>query len=364
MKIESGDILVEQRGSLGLLTLNRPAALNALNLAMVEGMQQALNAFEADGTIKHVAIRGIGGKAFCAGGDIRLMHDLGKADQHEVALKFWADEYILNRHIHRYTKPYIALIDGIVMGGGVGVSLHGSHRLAGPNLMLAMPEVGIGFFPDVGATYALPRLPGASGDYLALTGNRIKRADALHLGIATHSVKGDAEDEIITALAAGEDVESIAARLKEDAGEAPIAALADKIERYFNQPSLAAVFAALETGAASDPFAEQTLAGMKKKSYASMAISFEQMKRGGSMSFEAAMVTEFRIVSRIIRDTDFYEGVRAVIIDKDNTPRWNPATLEAIDPAVIAAHFAPLAQDLAFPHVPGEGIVPPGERKA
>ncbi|MCA0405057.1 MAG: enoyl-CoA hydratase/isomerase family protein [Proteobacteria bacterium] len=355
MKIESGDILVEQRGSLGLLTMNRPQALNALNMAMVEGMQKALDAFEADGTIKHVAIRGVGGKAFCAGGDIRLMHDLGKADRHDEALKFWADEYVLNRHIHRYTKPYIALIDGIVMGGGVGVSLHGSHRLAGPNLMLAMPEVGIGFFPDVGATYALPRLPGASGRYLALTGNRIKRADAMHLGIATHAVQGGKEEEIIAALAAGQDVEAVAKTFAEDAGAAPVAALAEKIERYFSPSTLDAVFAALEQGAAEgDQFAADTLAGMKKKSYNSMAISLEQMKRGGNMNFEEAMVTEFRIVSRIIRDTDFYEGVRSVIIDKDNAPQWNPASLEAINPAHIEAHFAPLPRDLTFPKVPGE----------
>lgn len=359
MKIESGDILVEQRGALGLLTMNRPQALNALNLVMVEGMQKALDAFEVDGSIKHVAIRGVGGKAFCAGGDIRLMHDLGKADRHDEALKFWADEYVLNRHIHRYTKPYIALIDGIVMGGGVGVSLHGSHRLAGPNLMLAMPEVGIGFFPDVGATYALPRLQGASGKhagmYLALTGNRIKRADALHLGIATHSVQGGKEEEILAALAAGQDVEAVAKTFAEDAGAAPVAALEDKIERYFGQPSLVAVFAALEKGAAEgDQFAADTLAGMKKKSFNSMAISFEQMQRGGAMSFEQAMIAEYRIVSRIIRDTDFYEGVRSVIIDKDNAPKWNPASLEGIDPARIEAHFSPLPQDLTFPKVPGE----------
>lgn len=356
MKIDSGDILVEQRGSLGLLTLNRAQALNALNLPMVEGMQKALDAFEADGSIKHVAIRGVGGKAFCAGGDIRLMHDLGKADQHDVALHFWAEEYRLNRHIHRYTKPYIALIDGIVMGGGVGVSLHGSHRLAGPNLMLAMPEVGIGFFPDVGATYALPRLPGHAGMYLAATGNRIKRADAVHLGIATHAVQGGQEEAILAALAAGEDVDAVAARFAEEAGAAPIIGLEGKIERYFDQPSLASIIAALETGAGEgDTFAADTLAGMKKKSWMSMAIAFEQMKRGGAMRFEEAMVTEFRIVSRIIRDPDFYEGVRALIIDKDNAPRWNPASLEALDAARVAEHFAPLPADLTFPAVPGAG---------
>ncbi len=356
MRIESGDILVERRGALGLLTLNRPQALNALNLAMVTVMQQALDAFEADGAIRHVAIRSSGGKAFCAGGDIRLMHDLGKAGRHDEALRFWAEEYRLNRHIHRYSKPYIALLDGIVMGGGVGVSLHGSHRLAGPNLMLAMPEVGIGFFPDVGATYALPRLPGAYGMYLALTGNRIRRADALHLGIATHAIQGGREKEILAALAAGYAVAAVAERFAEAAGAAALAALAAKIERYFEQPELAAVFAALEQGAAAgDAFAAETLAGMRKKSCASMAIAFAQMKRGGVMDFETAMVTEFRIVSRIIRNSDFYEGVRAVIIDKDNAPRWNPASLGEVDPARIAAHFAALAADLVLPPLPGGG---------
>lgn len=348
MRLESGDILVEKRGSLGLLTLNRPQALNALNDAMVDGMQAALDAFLADPEVKAVAVRGAGGKAFCAGGDIRLMHDLGRAGKHEVALDFWWREYRLNEVIQTYPKPYVSLLDGIVMGGGVGVSLHGRYRLAGPNYLFAMPEVGIGFFPDVGATYALPRLAGAFGMYLALTGARIRRPDAMMLGLATHAIRGGAEDEIIAALAAGEAVEAVAIRFAEEAGPAPLAANESRINRYFNQPDLDAVISALAVAAEDDPFAAETLAGMMKRSPTSMALAFEQVRRGATLSFREAMVTEFRIVSRIVHGNDFYEGVRALIVDKDNAPRWNPATIAALDQAAIAAHFAPLARDLTF----------------
>lgn len=345
------DITIETRGALGLATLTRPQALNALNDAMVDGLALALEDFAGNPAIKAVAIRSGGGRAFSAGGDIRLMHDLGRAGNHAVALDFWNREYRLNTRIKRYPKPYIALVDGIVMGGGVGVSLHGSHRLAGPNYLFAMPEVGIGFFPDVGATYALPRLRGRMGAYLAITGARIRRADAMWLGLATHAVAAGSEAGILEGLAAGEGVEALAARYAEPAGEAPLAALAERIDRYFAGATLAEIFAALEAASGADPFAAETLATMRTKSPTSMALSLRQMQLGATLDFEAAMITEFRIVSRIVHGSDFYEGVRAVIIDKDNTPRWNPATIEALDPAAIEAHFAPLPVDLE----PGKG---------
>lgn len=348
MRIDSGDILVETRGSLGLLTLNRPQALNALNDAMVDGIQAALEAFVADSSVQQVAIRGSGGKAFCAGGDIRLMHELGSSGRHGEALDFWAREYRLNAFIQSYPKPYAALIDGIVMGGGVGVSLHGSHRLAGPNYLFAMPEVGIGFFPDVGASYALPRLEGAYGVYLALTGARIRRADAIMLGLATHSVKGGVEDQILAALAEGQSADEVVARFPEECGPSPLAALRGRIEYFFGQPSLMAIVEALEEAAEDEPFAAETLAGMMKRSPTSMALAFEQMKRGSELHFMEAMSMEFRIVSRIVRGHDFYEGVRAVIIDKDNAPKWQPAQISGLDDAAIAAHFAPLEHDLVF----------------
>ena len=342
--IETGDILVEKKGALGLLTLNRPQALNALNEAMVVGIQAGLDAFLIDPAIKAVLIRGAGPKAFCAGGDIRLMHEYGTTGRHQIALDFWALEYQLNACIHHFPKPYLALLNGIVMGGGVGVSQHGSHRLAGPNYLFAMPEVGIGFFPDVGASYALPRLPGAVGAYLAITGARIRRADALALGLATQSVTAGAEAEIVAVLAAGDSIDAVLAAVADEAGDAPILAHLDAINRHFAQDSIAAVFASLADD--PTPFAQETLAGMQKKSPMSMAIALEQVKRGRHLTFDEAMVMEFRIVSRIIRDLDFYEGVRAVIIDKDNVPVWTPATIDAIDPEHLDAHFAPLAHDL------------------
>lgn len=348
MRVESGDILIEKRGSLGLVTLNRPQALNALNDAMVDGLQAALDAFLVDDAVTQVLVRGTGGKAFCAGGDIRLMHDLGKAGKQAVALDFWRREYRLNACIQTYPKPYIALIDGIVMGGGVGVSLHGSFRLAGPNYLFAMPEVGIGFFPDVGASHALPRLAGAYGMYLALTGARIRRADAMMLGLATHAVRGGAEEDIIAALGAGMDIASVATTFGESAGAAPLAPFEDRINLYFGQASLTGVIEALGDAAEDDPFAAETLAGMMKRSPTSMALAFLQMKRGRDLTFKEAMVMEFRIVSRIVDGNDFYEGVRALIIDKDNTPRWNPGHVSGLDDAAVEAHFAPLGDDLTF----------------
>jgi enoyl-CoA hydratase len=340
------DIRVTTRGALGLVTLDRQTALNALNDAMIDGLSRALSRFLDDDAVKVVAIRAAPGRAFSAGGDIRLMHDLGRAGRHAEALDFWHREYRLNTLIKRYPKPYVALIDGIVMGGGVGVSLHGSHRLAGPSTLFAMPEVGIGFFPDVGATFALPRLPGRAGMYLALTGARIGRADALMLGLATHSVRGNCETAMLDALAEGEGIDAITARFAEAAGEAPLLAFQERIDRYFGGESLGAILVALEAAAPSDPFAAQTLAGMRAKSPTSMALAFEQMTRGAGMSFAEAMVTEFRIVSRIVHGHDFYEGVRALIIDKDNAPQWRPASIGALDAATIAAHFAPLERDL------------------
>lgn len=345
----AGDILIERHGALGLVTLNRPQALNALNDAMVDGLRAALDEWREDTTIRHVLIRGAGGKAFSAGGDIRLMHDLGRAGKHDIALDFWAREYRLNSVIKHYPKPFIALIDGIVMGGGVGVSLHGSHRLAGPNYLFAMPEVGIGFFPDVGASYALPRLPGATGVWLAVTGARIRRADAIELGLATHSVREGSEEEIIMHLSAGIPVDVALARMHEDPGEAHVRERLEQINLHFSKTSLGEILASLEAAGPDNSFAAETLAGMRARSPTSMAIAIEQMKRGAELDFNAAMVMEYRIVSRLVHDPDFYEGVRALIIDKDNRPHWNPARIKDVDSERIAAHFAPLERDLDLP---------------
>lgn len=340
---ESVEIVCEKQGEAGLITLSRPKALNALNLAMVREMRRALNAWEKDPAVTRVIVQGAGEKAFCAGGDIRQLTEDLKAGKPEEALAFWREEYQLNIRIKRYPKPYIALIDGIVMGGGVGVSLHGSHRVAGERYLFAMPEVGIGFFPDVGATYALPRLPGETGMYLALTGERVKRADAVMLGLANHSVASAGIPALREALIAGEPVDGALARDAADPGPAPLEAHRAMIDACFSAESVAAVMQRLDEAAAKgSDFAAKTAAGMRTKSPTSMNLAFEQVRRGASLDFEEAMKVEFRIVSRIGDGHDFYEGVRAVIIDKDNQPRWKPASLDEVERSVIEHHFASL----------------------
>jgi len=341
---ESMEVVCETRGKAGLITLNRPSALNALTLTMTREMRRALDSWAKDPAVARVVVQGAGGKAFCAGGDIRRLTDLLKAGEKDEALAFWREEYQLNTLIKRYPKPYVSLIDGIVMGGGVGVSLHGSHRVAGERYLFAMPEVAIGFFPDVGATYALPRLPGQTGMYLALTGERVKRADAVMLGLATHAVESAGMETLREALIAGEPVDQALAWASADPGPAPLAAEREVIDACFSAGSVSAILQRLdEASAGGSEFSARTAAAMRTKSPTSMALALEQMRRGRSMDFEEAMKTEYRIVSRIVHGHDFYEGVRAVIIDKDGKPRWRPSTIADVDAAEIERHFAPLA---------------------
>ncbi|MGP9818814.1 enoyl-CoA hydratase/isomerase family protein [Salinarimonas sp. NSM] len=333
-------------GAAGLITLDRPRALNALTLDAVRAMRAALDAWVSDPAVTRVVIEGAGEKAFCAGGDIRMLVEAGKAGRREEAHAFWREEYELNALIESYPKPYVALIDGIVMGGGVGVSLHGSHRVAGERYLFAMPEVGIGFFPDVGASFALPRLPGRTGLWLALTGARIGPADALALGLATHTVDSAAIAGVRAGLIAGEDPDALIERHRRDPGPAPIEAKAATIDACFAEVSVEAVLAALQRMAqAGDAPAAEMRDALAAKSPTSLKLAFEQMRRGAGLSFADAMRMEWRIVSRILDGHDFYEGVRAVVVDKDHAPRWSPPRLEDVTPEAIEAYFAPLGDD-------------------
>jgi enoyl-CoA hydratase len=337
------EVLIERRGAAGTIVLNRPKALNAVTLGMVRAIAKALDAWEHDARVTRVVVTGAGEKAFCAGGDIRRLHDLGTAGEHGEALAFWREEYVLNARIKRYPKPYVALVDGIVMGGGVGLSLHGSHLVAGERFLLAMPEVGIGFFPDVGATYALPRLPGRTGLWLALTGARIRRADAVTLRLASHAVASVAVPTLVEALCTGESVEAALARFAVETQAAPSLADRPVIDRAFAGASVIDILSRLDGEAAEgSAFAAQAAAAIRTKSPNSLAIAFEQMRQGAALTFEQAMDLEFKIVSRMIDTPDFYEGVRALVIDKDQAPRWDPASLEAVDPRATARYFAPL----------------------
>ena len=340
------EVLIERRGCAGSIVLNRPKALNALNLGMVRTIAAALDDWERDEAVTRIVVSGAGGRAFCAGGDIRLLYEQGRAGDHGAQLAFWREEYQLNRRIKRYSKPYVALVDGIVMGGGVGVSAHGAWLVAGENFAFAMPEVGIGFFPDVGATYLLPRLPHRAGVYLALTGARIGASDALALGLAQALAPSARLGDLAAALEQRGSIEAILASFALPAPASPLLARSAAIEPCFAQATPAKIIAALaEAAGAGLPLAKAAREAMLLKSPTSQAIALRQMAMGGSLTFEQAMTTEFRIVSRICRGHDFYEGARAVIIDKDNRPDWRPGAAEAVLPAAVDAYFAPLGED-------------------
>ncbi len=344
------EIRFEKRGRAGVVILDRPKALNALTLAMVEAMQRQLDDWKADPSVAHVVLTSASEKAFCAGGDIRRIHDMGKAGDPALT-DFFHEEYVLDRTIHRYPKPFTSLIDGICMGGGVGLSAHAPYRVGSEKTLFAMPEVSIGFFPDVGGTHMLSRMPGETGAYLAMTGGRLKAADCLHVGFLSHFVPSARMGDLLAALCEATDPAPVLAAFADDPGAAPMANLRGAIDRLFVGDDAAAILAALEAESGADAeWAHATAAGIRGKSPTSVAVALHQVRIGGSLSFEACMRTEFRIVSHILEGHDFYEGVRSVLIDRDNAPIWRPATFEALDATAIEAHFTtvPARGDLAF----------------
>jgi enoyl-CoA hydratase len=352
--VSESDILFERRGAAGLVTLNRPQALNAVTHGMVLALRAQLDAWGNEPAVTRVVITAAGERAFSAGGDIRALYDLGKAGKHEEALQFWRDEYPLNAAIKNFRKPYVALIDGIAMGGGVGVSVHGSHRVAGDRYAFAMPEVGIGFFPDVGATWFLPRMPGELGAYCALTGERFGVADAVAAGIATHRIPSARFGAMLDGLTGTVSVDALLSAFSEPAGEGPIIARRRAIDRLFAGGRVEDILAALDNEASSSSadaeWAGKTANTIRTKSPLSLKLALAQVRRGRDWDFATCMRAEFRVVSRIIEAHDFYEGVRAVIVDKDNKPRWQPAMLAEVSLAQVERHFAPLDGDeLALP---------------
>lgn len=350
------EVLFERRGGAGIITLNRPRALNAVTHSMVRALTLALGEWARDPAISRVIIQAADDRAFSAGGDIRALYALGQSGRHSEALAFWREEYVLNTLIKRYPKPYIALIDGITMGGGVGLAIHGSHRIAGDRFLFAMPEVGIGFFPDVGATWFLPRMPGETGAYLALTGERLKAADGVAFGLATQYVRSTRFPELINALAETESVDNVMKRFSERLGLGAAGVHRAAIDRLFAHDRVEDILLALGkeslSGGPEAGWASASAAIIRSKSPTSLKIALSQVRRGKDMSFADCMRTEFRIVNRIIHGHDFYEGVRAVIIDKDNAPQWRPCELSEVTEAKVKAHLAPLddsKQELVLP---------------
>jgi enoyl-CoA hydratase len=347
---EAPEVLFERRGSAGIITLNRPKALNAVTLVMVRAIREQLDAWRDDPAVTRIIVTGAGERAFSAGGDLRQVYDLGRAGRQEEALIYWREEYALNTVIKHYPKPYIALLDGIVMGGGVGVSIHGSHRVAGDKFLFAMPEVNIGFFPDVGATWFLPRIPGEFGTWSALTGDRLRADDSVATGVATHRVPSARFDELLDALCGTVSVDAILSAFSVSSEDGPIAAATGAINNTFAADTVEAVLQNLDRAAAPEnahsAWAAATAATIRTRCPTSLKIALAQVRRGRNMTFEECMRTEFRIVSRIVYGKDFYEGVRAVIVDKDNNPQWRPATLAEVSDADVEQYFAPLKDEL------------------
>jgi enoyl-CoA hydratase len=341
------EALVERRGRAGVITLNRPKALNALTLTMVRSIVAALDEWEGDRAVDRIVFLGAGERAFCAGGDIRRLYELGRAGDHDAQLTFWREEYQLDRRIKTYPKPIIALVDGIVMGGGVGLAMHAAHTVASERFVFAMPEVGIGFFPDVGAAWLLPRLPFRAGVYFALTGLRADAGDAVAFGLAETFVPTADFPALAQALENEEPVMTALARFAAPAPRSTLTVEAEAIEASFSGLDRMSILEALgEAETQGRGFAARARAAMQQKSPTSQAIALKQMALGETMDFDEALRMDYRVVSRICRGHDFYEGVRAVIVDKDNRPHWAPAPSQA----EVDAYFAPLGDDeLKFP---------------
>ncbi len=337
--MSDAEILFERRGVVGLVTLNRPKALNALTRDMCVKMNAQLDDWKVDDKIAIVVVCGAGDRAFCAGGDIRSLYESGKAGT-PYALDFYRDEYILDATIKHYPKPYIALIGGIVMGGGVGVSVHGTYRVADETTTFAMPETGIGLFPDVGGSYFLPRCPGEIGMYLALTGARLKTADCVYAGVATHFVPAVDRPSLIEGLEGGGDPAASIGALARPPGDAALASMRPQIDRIFGERSVEAILARLDSDGAE--WSRDTAKTIRAKSPTATKLAFRQIREGRNLSFDDGMRMEFRMVNRVVAGHDFYEGVRAAIIDKDQAPKWKPAALEDVSDRDIDAYFAPL----------------------
>ena len=347
----NAEILFDRRGAAGLVTLNRPQALNAVTYAMVRSLSGKLADWAHDSSVTRVIITAAGERAFSAGGDLRALYDLHQAGRIDEALAYWRDEYRLNAFIKHYRKPYVSLIDGVMMGGGVGLAIHGSHRVAGDRFRFAMPEVGIGFFPDVGASWFLSRLPGELGTYCGLTGERLDASEGVRAGLATHRVNSARFADLLEALCGNVSVDAVIGAFSEPLGPEPgVMAHPRPIDRLFKFDRIEDLLAALDAAAAKNgtdaAFARSTAALIRTKSPTSLKVTLALIRRGRMLDFDECMRTEFRVVSRIAAGHDFYEGIRSVIIDRDRNPRWRPSALEAISQADVERHFAPLAIEL------------------
>jgi enoyl-CoA hydratase len=355
----SGDdeILLERDRGLATITINRPQALNALTLDNYRRIDPALRAWAADPSVHAVVVRGAGDRAFCAGGDVRAVYEAGRGISGDPSLTavFFREEYELIRRIHHFPKPYIAIIDGITMGGGAGISVNGAYRIATERTMFAMPETGIGLFPDVGATRFLNRCPGHIGRYLGLTGARLNAADALYCGFATHAMQRDRIEALLDEFSSGEiPVEAVLSRFTAPPDPSPLASLQPAIDRCFAGDTVEAILEALaaeaSAGGAHAGWAAETRADLLIKSPTSLKITLRQLTIGQDYDLDAALALEYRITQHVMADHNFYEGIRAMLIDRDRNPHWRPASLAEVSENMVNVYFTPIGdRELRFP---------------
>lgn len=349
-----GDLIARREGAAGILRLNRPKAINALTLEMTREIVAALDVFEVDPGVSLVLLEGAGERGLCAGGDIRGLYDSAKAGG-DLGPVFWREEYILNARIPAFPKPYIAYMDGLVMGGGVGLSAHGAHRVVTEKTKIAMPEVGLGFFPDVGGTWLLSRAPGEIGTYYALTGLTMGGADAVYAGAADVLIASGDWPALRDALtnaplrASANDVHRILQAFAVSDSSAPVAQHREQIDGCFAHDTMEDIVSALKRDGSD--FALATLKALSDKSPTALKVTLELLRRARrSNSLKECLIREYNSALAVFVSSEFVEGVRAAIIDKDRNPKWSPAQLEDVTPEIVAKYFAPNGKyQLAFP---------------
>jgi enoyl-CoA hydratase len=338
-------IRTDLEGAAGIVTLNRPRALNALTTAMRAEIAAAFAAWARDPQVYAAVIVSATDRAFCAGGDVREMVEWGKARPAD-ARRSLAAEYSLNWQLDCFTKPTVSLIDGVVMGSGVGITLYGTHRVAGERYRFAMPETGIGLFPDDGVSWAFARMPDQIGVYLALTGRAIGRADAYRLGLVTHCLPAARFAEVRAAISDADPVDPVLDNRHQDPGLGEIDALRPAIARCFGKQSVEAITAALEAEhGESETWAKGALADLQRCSPTSLKVTLRHVRTVRGADLSATLKQDFRLASRCMQGHDFYEGVRAGLIDRDQAPKWQPDSLEQVSDATVDAYFAPLGAD-------------------
>lgn len=337
------EVLFSQKNHIGLIILNRPQALNALTLHMILALQEQLQAWQNDSQIHAVVVCGSGERAFCAGGDVRAIYHHGH-ENYQQKMDFFGHEYRLNQFIHDFGKPYIALMDGITMGGGVGVSLHGSHPVASEKFQFAMPETGIGFYPDIGASHLLSRCPGHFGVYLGLTGCRLGAADAQALGLVNYIIAGEQFPAVLESLIeadlsvdAHQCVDDILHRFLMPTPTLSVDELAPLVDACFHHTDMESIMAALNES--DEDWYQKTRDVLALKAPLSLKVTLEQLNKAKSMTLAECLKMDYCLTSHFMRDPDFNEGVRALLIDKDNHPHWQPDALDKVSYAMVAGYF-------------------------